>query len=74
MSAPRASETRSPLGASRLIRAWSRELESRQSTDRHLAHVSGPAPGLQNDLSHGRGPQVVILRGNDDSVPGGGGT
>jgi hypothetical protein len=36
----------------------------------HLAHVAGPASGLQNGLSHGLGPQVVILRGNDDSVPG----
>jgi hypothetical protein len=40
----------------------------------HLAHVAGPASGLQNGLSHGLGPQVVILRGNDDSVPGGRGT
>jgi hypothetical protein len=38
-------------------------------TGRHLAHVAGPASGLQNDLSHGLGLHVAILRGNDDSAP-----
>jgi hypothetical protein len=39
------------------------------STERHLAHVAGPAFGLQNDLSHCLGLHLATLRGNDDSAP-----
>jgi hypothetical protein len=39
------------------------------STERHLAHVAGPAFGLQNDLSHGLCLHLATLRGNDDSAP-----
>jgi hypothetical protein len=35
----------------------------------HLAHVAGPASGLENGLSHGLGPQVVILRGMTEYQP-----
>jgi hypothetical protein len=39
------------------------------STERHPAHVAGPASRLQNDLSHAVGLHLAILRGNDDSAP-----
>jgi hypothetical protein len=50
-------------------RISSNQPRANASRSAHLAHVAGPAFWLQNDLSHGVGLHLAILRGDDDSAP-----